>query len=436
VRLFALHSVFGHTAAGLASLARALRPRASFAWIHDYATICESANLLRNDVASCSAPETSSMACRVCVYGDTRQQHLAALHTLFEAVPFHIVAPSCTALATWQRGSRLLYLNAFVHANCGIQEDPATRTMRGTSTDPVNVAFVGHPVPQKGWPLFQELVNRTRAQGAYRFFHFVSETSVPRTEGLAQVAVRVTAQNRLGMVAALMAHRIDLVAVLSPWPETFSYVVHEAFAAGASVVALQQSGNVVAAIHRYGRGIVLRDDTAVLDFFIGGGAVEHARGRTTAEAKLLTYGTTATVDLSTEQPTDPLRLLTSDPDLHVVAGGTAIAPAVSGDTYSFTLPADSGRVYLVSRSTAPAATQVASGDPRRLGIAVGSLSLDGSPVPPDDQRRCSGWHAPELDGSTWTDGRAVLEVGGAQRLEVRLTRRGLYCRSPLAALTG
>src|SRR5262249_682183 len=53
VRLFALHSVFGHTAAGLASLARALRPRASFAWIHDYATICESANLLRNDVAFC-----------------------------------------------------------------------------------------------------------------------------------------------------------------------------------------------------------------------------------------------------------------------------------------------------------------------------------------------------------------------------------------------
>src|SRR5262249_35718811 len=151
-----------------------------------------------------------------------------------------------------------------------IQEDPATRTMRDTSTDPVNVAFVGHPVPQKGWPLFQELVNRTRAQGAYRFFHFVSETSGPRTEGLAQVAVRVTAQNRLGMVAALMAHRIDLVAVLSPWPETFSYVVHETFAAGASVVALQQSGNVVAAIHRYGRGIVLRDDTAVLDFFIGG----------------------------------------------------------------------------------------------------------------------------------------------------------------------
>jgi len=40
------------------------------------------------------------------------------------------------------------------------------------------------------------------------------------------------------MVAALAEHAIDLVVLLSPWPETFSYVMHEALAAGADVVAL------------------------------------------------------------------------------------------------------------------------------------------------------------------------------------------------------
>jgi len=35
---------------------------------------------------------------------------------------------------------------------------------------------------------------------------------------------------------ALAAREIDLVLVLSPWPETFSFVAHEAFAAGADVV--------------------------------------------------------------------------------------------------------------------------------------------------------------------------------------------------------
>jgi hypothetical protein len=439
VRVFALHSTFGHTACGLASLARGLRPRASFAWIHDYATVCESPNLLRNDIAFCHAPSASSMACRVCIYGDTRPRHLAELQSLFSAVPFRVLSPSAAALDVWRRGSDLPYLNAVVHPHCGLHADrdavpSRDRPPRDGLPRPVNVAFVGHPVAQKGWPLFQEIVSRTRAQGTYRFFHFAGATDLPRMDGLSQVTVRVTGADRFAMVRALAAHRIDLVAALSPWPETFSYITHEAFAAGADVVALCHSGNIADAIHRHARGATLADEAAVIAFFAGGDAAQYALGRSNVLGELLFCGTTATVNPSTETAGETACLFTTDPDLHVVTGTTAIAPLVASETYRFDLPADCGLIRLVCRSFVPAATQRASSDQRRLGVAIGRLALDDCPVPPGDRRRRSGWHAAETDGSTWTDRRAMLDATGASRLEIVLTGKGNYVRSPLSAL--
>jgi hypothetical protein len=147
---------------------------------------------------------------------------------------------------------------------------------------------------------------------------------------------------------------------------------------------------------------------------------------------MLTYGTTATIDPSTQQQTDPARLFTTDPDVHVVADTTIIAPQVEDKTYRFDLPAG---CRLVRRSFVPAAMRRASGDQRRLGVEIRQLTLDGYQVPPGDRRRCSGWHAAEVDGSTWTDGRAVLDTTGATHLEMVLAGKSNYVRSPLAALT-
>jgi hypothetical protein len=62
----------------------------------------------------------------------------------------------------------------------------------------------------------------------------------------------------------------------------------------------------------------------------------------------------------------------------------------------------------------------ASGDTRRLGVAVGRLRIDGETLPLTDPRLSTGWHACEA-GWRWTDGAALLLTAAAAHLEVSVS---------------
>ena len=81
------------------------------------------------------------------------------------------------------------------------------------------------------------------------------------------------------MIDAIAAHDIDIVLVLSPWPETFAYVTYEAFAAGADVIALADSGNVAAAIIKNNMGLVVRDEETLISLFDSLRTVAYVRAR-------------------------------------------------------------------------------------------------------------------------------------------------------------
>ena len=102
------------------------------------------------------------------------------------------------------------------------------------------------------------------------------------------------------MTQALAELEIDLVAALSPWPETFSYAAYEALAAGGDLVCLADSGNVAAAALQLGRGVVAGSEAALVEFFESGRAVEYVRlcrEQGTARGRLAHEGTTASLAL-------------------------------------------------------------------------------------------------------------------------------------------
>ena len=75
---------------------------------------------------------------------------------------------------------------------------------------------------------------------------------------------------------------------------------------------------------------------------------------------------------------------------------------------SFIPPKDLRELRLVCRSACPA-EQASSADPRRLGIMVRGLELNGRAVPLGTLAQ--GWHGMEHDGAQawrWTDGNALL----------------------------
>jgi hypothetical protein len=427
-RLLAVHALHGHRPEAVAAIATALRPRRAFFWVHDFTAACASPRLLRNDIAFCHAPPPHSMACRVCVHGPGRPAHIARVRALFAAVPFHPVAPSAEALALFRRATDLPLRDAFVHPHARLEPNG---TMAPSDDDSLpRVAFVGHAALHKGWTRFREML--PALSGTATFFHFAGKSELRALDGVTPVAAETTPARPFGMVRALADHRIDLVLALSPWPETFGYIAHEALAAGTDLLATEGSGHVAALAATTEGSLVLADDAAVVAFFRDGAAAAHVRARRAAGRQafaLVHTGSTATIAF------DVSPVATDRPDVHLLLRGARLNGTESGGIYRFALPPSGAEdakrtVRLRSRHLRGAWDRDADGERRRLGIAVAALRLDGETVPPGDPRRLGGWHPPE-PGWQWTDGDAALLVGAATMLEVTVLPFARYWTAPL-----
>lgn len=290
-----VHSVLGFDGADIVALVDTFKPKNRYYWLHDYSSICSGYNLLRNDATFCGAPPVGSITCRICINGADRATHLETIENLFKRCKFDVLSPSEFTLALWKEKMGHLPVGrtlAHPHWTLGAPTPVRSRIVRD---DTIHVAFVGYPNASKGWPLFVELVARCQDDPSYRFSHFAVAGS-PTLPGVSFVETKVSPDDRLAMVQALSKNWVDVVLVLSPWPETFSFVAYEAVSAGCHVVCLADSGNVAAMVNKLGRGIVLEDDKALLELFDGvglkdlmskaGPRVRHAIEQT---------GTTATV---------------------------------------------------------------------------------------------------------------------------------------------
>jgi hypothetical protein len=281
-RRFVAHCLLGHQVDPLITLHFALCPTAAIFWINDYEAICVGFNLLRNDVSFCGGPPSGSMACRICVYGEDRDAHLAQLGRLFAAIPFHVVAPSRAALAVWTSAARLPHASVQIHEYARIRPSAIRSsligaTSRGTADNPVRVAFAGYAAVHKGWPAFVEFAAAIKDLPGYQAFHFTALPADPAPPNVQTVLTKVLPGARGAMTDALVAHSIDLVLVLSTWPETFCLVAYEAMASGADVITLPGSGNVADAVLVHGRGLVMPDPASIVDFFVSGAAIEYVQ---------------------------------------------------------------------------------------------------------------------------------------------------------------
>jgi glycosyltransferase involved in cell wall biosynthesis len=300
-RTYIVHSVLGNSLSGLLAIFRALSAPDAYFWLHDYSSVCAGYNLMRNDIAYCHAPPVGSQACRICIYGQSRANHVALTRELFSACDFTVLAPSEVALTIWKAASDLPHRGSVVIGHCEIEglrigADPRPPESIGMVDEPVRVAFVGYPTVQKGWPSFSDVVDTTIGQGAYRFYHFAILGSSTHSDRILFVEAKVTPGHRDAMTDLLEAHAVDLVVMAAPWPETFSYVLYEALAAGCHVVTLASSGNVAEVVKKTGRGVVFDSEQEMSAFFQSQSAVSYVRARARhgiERGRLVQKGTTA-----------------------------------------------------------------------------------------------------------------------------------------------
>jgi hypothetical protein len=118
--------------------------------------------------------------------------------------------------------------------------------------------------------------------------------------------------------------------------------------------------------------------------------------------------------------------ITRDPALVLFAAGHRLAAELEGNRWQVRLPRVATRLLIRSKTWVPAQMEEAdSDDCRTLGVALGSLTLNGRAVALDSPALADGWHAPEADGR-WTDGAATLPVTGVANVAFTLAMRGHY----------
>jgi len=296
--MLVIHSVLGFHVPDVICLASTFRAAHRIYWLHDYSSVCAGFNLLRNDVEFCGAPPEESPACRVCVYGRTRRQHVQSMQNLFSACEFDVLSPSELTLKMWLKSIDLPAKSHRIHPHWELVANRARSKKRPNrrARKSVNVAFVGFPSANKGWPLFSEMVQRFNRDPRYKFFHFAARNT-PSLPNVTFVQSEVTPSDRHATKRLLASKAIDLVLMLSPWPETFSFVAHEAIAAGAKIVCLSDSGNVAALVSALKCGKVLPNAESLATFFESGAAVSLVKTSERAQIsyKVAQIGTTATL---------------------------------------------------------------------------------------------------------------------------------------------
>jgi hypothetical protein len=274
--VFVVHALHGHAPEFVARAhVTAGAPPAIF-WLHDYFAACPSTTLMRNDIFFCGAPPALSQACAVCVHGAARAQHQARMRALFEAVPFTLAAPSDFALKSWGAAAAMPHRNSVVIPHCRFEPAAARPHRPQNDSMPARIAFAGHGgAMHKGWRVFEEAAIRHGGE-KYEFIHFGEYDGGSPWFETRRVSVGADCPDR--MTQALKEAAVDAVLAWSLWPETFSFVAHEAVASGAMLVAGAESGNIARLAAAHG-GLIFANEDELFAAFRSGEIARAAAGR-------------------------------------------------------------------------------------------------------------------------------------------------------------
>lgn len=168
-----IHSVvhFDHNA--LLRLLLTMRKRCPvMLWLHDLSYVCDSHVLLRNNLF-CGVPHITDPKCLGCDYQPTRVDLNDFYCRLISYVRF-IVVPSRAAMDRF-----IAYFDADVGVVRKIKIIPhyylscqaSTLKEVTSSSEKIGIAFFGHNVHHKGWPLYATLVDTLYSTGRYCFYH-------------------------------------------------------------------------------------------------------------------------------------------------------------------------------------------------------------------------------------------------------------------------
>ena len=223
-------------------------------YVHDYAMVCYSHTLMKNNREFCGTQALSWEKCKGCRYYLQGKWNSLWQHKFVKRYPkITYIFPSEIVKEIWQ--------NTFQASN-KLLVVPNTKFCKETRSyavknkkDKIRIAFIGYGRIEKGWNVWKKICeNFDEKYDLYVLGDGDCDGKVTK------VPVSVSKDGPNAMVDAIRRHNIDIAFLWSTRPETYSYTFYESYVSGCYVITGSQSGNIASMTKAYQCGQVFETE--------------------------------------------------------------------------------------------------------------------------------------------------------------------------------
>lgn len=235
-----------------------------FYYLHDFYSICNNCNFTNESGKFCGYSFNEEKCNEKCGYYYLSKENRRVFAELMETFGERIIciAPSENTKNIFLKNFRKYeaHFRVIEHQRCAEVEKLAVK-----NEEKLRVAFIGAQAAIKGWNDFKNIKDMLIIPEV-ELFYLGTGTDIPN--GVKHINVSVREQGNMAMQEALRNNKIDVVLLLSCWPETYSYTYYESLSAGCYVIAYKSGGNIAEQVMKRGNGKVF-NDFIELDRYIG-----------------------------------------------------------------------------------------------------------------------------------------------------------------------
>lgn len=259
-----VHSLISYKFSQITTLLESLSEASLFFYVHDYKSVCDGHNLLKNKKKYCGSEGlkfSKCITCRFYVPGIISSRQYHALFEHFRTMKF--IFPSEAAKNVWcgvYKNISKERLIVLPHQIVSVENQDYSRNPR------LRLAYIGYKSFNKGWNTFRNLVRHINEKAIDIDLYVLGKTE-EHLPNVKEIEVSFLKDGADAMVNAIRRNKIDIAFLWSPWPETYSYTFYESYVGGAYVITNKDSGNIAVGTKRYNCGCVFDDEQELLKFF-------------------------------------------------------------------------------------------------------------------------------------------------------------------------
>lgn len=259
-----IHSLISYPVKQIIRLLRSFSNASMFFYIHDYKSICDGHNLLKNKNRYCGEKGLSFAKCYNCRFyipGLISSYNYRFFISSFPYMKF--IFPSEIAKNIWKQTYNSIEEERLIVLP---HQQFSSLTVKYTRSEKLKLAYIGYKSFNKGWSTFRNLVAHINNNNIEIELYVLGKTD-EHLLNVTEVEVSFQKDGPNAMVKAIKNHKIDIAFLWSPWPETYSYTFFESYVGGTFIVTNKDSGNIAVCTEKYNCGKVFINENDLIHFF-------------------------------------------------------------------------------------------------------------------------------------------------------------------------